>query len=397
MHSSWSNFFQGALDSRRAAHGFRQRRAGLDFDSADDWLDFGSNDYLGLRHHPSVISVLSNAESTGSGSSPLLFGYSRLQQSVEQKIAELTGSESALVFASGYACNVGVLACLATRDDLILSDQLNHASLIDGCRLSKATTQVFSHSDVQQVADYLRDHRGRYQRVVLVTESVFSMDGDFSPLNDLADVCERHGCGLVVDEAHAFGVYGDRGSGRVEELGLGDRVLLKLGTLSKSVGAVGGYAAGSQLLVDYLINFCRSFMFSTAPAIPNLHAVRSALDQVESMSDDRARLRELSAGLRDSLAANGWQVDLSADRDLVEAHAPRSDVERPDSPIVPIWVGESKHALELSQRLLEQNVYVPAIRPPTVPEGTSRLRVSLSAQHSDADLRRLVKILGKAD
>lgn len=294
-------------------------------------------------------------------------------------------SEDALVFSSGYAANLGVIACLAGAGDLILSDQLNHACLIDGCRLSRARTQIFPHNDVGFVRDFLQANRHQFERVLIITESVFSMDGDLADLRSLTDLADQYGSGLLVDEAHATGVYGPGGCGMLGELGLEGRCLAKLGTLSKALGNVGGYVGGSRLLIDYLINHCRSYIFSTAAATSIMYAAEAALAEMLKMDTERRELRQRAMYVRHALRQQGWHVPVAGQQGQPD-----------DSPIIPVVVGAETVALELSERLLQQGIYVPAIRPPTVPEGTSRLRISLTAEHDQEAVQRLATAMGQA-
>lgn len=375
--SSWSEHFDQALQQVASQNRLRSRRVL----ALHDLLDFGSNDYLGLRWHPAVLALTSGAEAAsltawGAGASPLLSGYSSAQAMLERELAAFSQTSSALVFSSGYACNSGTVACLANADDLILSDQLNHASLIDGCRVSRATTYVYPHCDVEHVREVLRRDRQRYRRVLLLTESIFSMDGDAAPLQALADLAEEFDGGLVVDEAHAVGVYGSQGSGLLEELGLQTRALAKLGTLSKAIGGVGGYVAAADNLIEYLVNHCRSYMFSTAAPAFILTLAAKSLQLLREQSSQRQALRRQAADLRNALSQRGWSVLAG------------------DSPIIPLLVGNEHRALLLSQQLWESGIYVPAIRPPTVPAHTCRLRISLSTRHTPHDCQCLLEALG---
>lgn len=371
MSGDWLSLLQGSLDEKNAQARMRKRGGEV----GPRVIDFGSNDYLGLACHPGVVAAFQSAQHAGSGASPVLNGYGAAHRELEQRLARLCRAEDALVFSSGYSCNVGVIACLASAGDLILSDELNHASLIDGCRLSKAAVEVYPHNDAEHLAHYLADRRGDFTKVIVLTESVFSMDGDCANLNELAEICEQYHCGLVVDEAHALGVFGERGSGLVEEFKLEDKVFAKLGTLSKAVGTVGGYVCGSGTLVEFLVNHCRSYMFSTAPPAVTMLASAASVDLIESSQEQRRELRALSTALRSRLRGQGW------------------DVPEGESPIIPLIVGGEAEAVSLSARLRERGVYVPAIRPPTVPVGKCRLRISLSTVHSHAHIEMLVDAL----
>ena len=373
--ATWTEFLNRSLQRTDAARRRRVRRIA----ELDGKIDFGSNDYLGLRSHSDVIAALRENvfRSWGAGASPVLSGYTSFSADLESALAEFSQSESALVFSSGYACNVGTIACLAGAGDLILSDQLNHASLIDGCRLSKAQTVVYPHHDLDFVRAKLAQERHHYAKVLVITESIFSMDGDAARLVELVALAEQYDCGLVVDEAHAVGVYGANGGGLLEELNLQTRVLAKLGTLSKAIGCIGGYVAGPQAMVEYVVNHCRSYLFSTSAPGPSLAAASKALELLRGMHVERELLRQKAKALRQSLHRAGWSVVAG------------------DSPIVPLIVGSEQRVLELSQLLWQAGMYVPGIRPPTVPEGTCRLRISLSARHSMDECQRLVAAISK--
>ncbi len=371
MKSEWSHFFQSAL---QRADELNRKRARRVFDQGLS-VDFGSNDYLGLRSHPKVLAALQNRPpktAWGAGASPVLSGYSQQHQVLERALAKFSGAASALCFTSGFACNAGTISCLASSEDLILSDQLNHASLIDGCRLSRAQTVVFPHADAGFVRDFLQRERSRFAKVLLLTESIFSMDGDAAPLAELADLAHEFDGGVIVDEAHAVGIYGQLGGGLIEELGLQKQVLAKLGTLSKAIGGVGGYVAGDHDLIEYLVNYCRSYLFSTAAPATALSAATIALNLLQDMNDIRQRLRSTARELRCRIKKLGFEV------------------KEGDSPIIPILVGTEANALALSKKLWDAGIYVPAIRPPTVPEGSCRLRISLSANHTAAQLEQLL-------
>jgi 8-amino-7-oxononanoate synthase len=380
MNNTWEKHLESSLSQLAQQQLLRQRGSSWKARTNQfDWLDFGSNDYLGLSQSGKVIEALqqSAGQGWGSGASPVLSGYGQAHQQLEQSLAGLSGTENALVFSSGFACNVGSLAALADEDCVVFSDQLNHASLIDGLRLSRALREVYPHNDTQALEKLLSDRRSHRSRALIVTESVFSMDGDEAPLRELADLADRFDCGFVVDEAHAIGVFGSGGGGLLEELALTDRVLLKLGTLSKAIGGIGGYVAGSSSIIDYMVNRCRSYIFSTA--MPTLAAIATlaAVDRLKEMQSERQRLAELSSYARQQLLHRGWHVPAGR------------------SPILPVIVGEASSALALSRHLLENGIYVPAIRPPTVPASTCRLRISLSTEHTCSDIDRLVSTLGQ--
>jgi 8-amino-7-oxononanoate synthase len=339
---------------------------------------FASNDYLGLAHDPRVVAAARDAAAAhgaGAAASRLITGTGPLHEALEARLAAFKGAERALLFGSGYQANVGAVSALAGADDVVFSDALNHASIVDGCRLSRARVVVYPHGDVDALEMLLRRHpTGR--RRLLVTESVFSMDGDIAPLADLVAVAERHGCLLLVDEAHATGVFGPDGRGVVAALGLGDRVHVTIGTLSKALGSYGGFVAARASTIEWLINRARSFVFSTAPPPPSLGAALAALDIVQREPERRRRLWDNVERLRTGLATLGAPLPAAP------------------APIVPLVVGAPEAAVAASEALVAHGVFVQAIRPPTVPAGTSRLRVTVSAAHTPGHLDRLVTALG---
>ncbi len=296
---------------------------------------------------------------------------------MEQQLAEWLGSEAALVFASGYAANCGTIAAVVGRGDAVFGDAKNHASLIDGCRLSRAEVFVYPHGDVDALARQLQS-TGQTRRRLIVTDSLFSMGGDRAPLSDLADLAERHGAMLLVDEAHATGVFGPRGTGLVEELGLADRVHVRMGTLSKVLGSAGGFVAGQRLLIDWLVNRARSYVFSTAHPPAVCAAAGAALEIVREEPWRRTELLERAAGLRERLQAAGWNVGASS------------------SQIIPLIVGDAGRTMHLAAQLREAGFWIPGIRPPSVPEGESLLRLSLTWGHTKAQLDELVQTLAGA-
>ncbi len=331
------------------------------------FVNFSSNDYLGLANDPNLREAMRAAaerHGVGSGASRLVVGDSSEHQLLERALAEFERTEAAVLFNSGYAANVGTLAALCGPGDVIFSDEMNHASIIDGCRLSRAHVVVYRHADVAHLERLLHGHEGR--RRVVVTDTVFSMDGDRAPLRELSALCQRAAAALVVDEAHATGVLGERGAGLCEHLGVTPDVLV--GTLSKAVGALGGYVASSRAVCDLLLNRSRSLVFSTA--LPP--AVSAAA---------RAGLAQLAAPER--RAALWRNVEYLAHALGVEA----------TSSIFSVPLGAPERALAAAEALRAQGLLVKAIRPPTVPVGTSRLRVAVSAAHSTHDLDRLIGAL----
>jgi 8-amino-7-oxononanoate synthase len=350
------------------------RRAGLLRElRLPNGIDLVSNDYLGLAGHPHLTEAMRAALielPAGSAGSRLLRGHHEIFERIEARLAAFSGTESALLFGSGYAANIGLLQALVGPDDLILSDERNHASLIDGMRLTKAATHVFGHQDLGALEDALR--APRRGRAIVVTESVFSMDGDCTPLEELCTVAERGGAAVIVDEAHATGLYGARGSGRVEELGIRDRVLATIHTGGKALGSGGAWVAGSLALRDVLVNRARSFIFSTAPLPVVGAALEAGLQLIEREPGRRADVHRKSLLVRRALADAG-----------VNAAG--------QSPIVPILAGSNEAALSLQSGLSAAGFDVRAIRPPSVAPGTARLRVTVRYPVRDEDLLRFAR------
>jgi 8-amino-7-oxononanoate synthase len=340
-----------------------------------DLIHFGSNDYLSLSWHPQVLRAASSSPSGryGAGASPLLTGHTQAHETLCRRLAELEKTEQTLLFSSGFAANVGVVSSLAGRGDLLFSDQLNHASLIDGCRLSRATTVVFPHGDLGALRQLVSQHRGSGRRAFVVTDSVFSMDGDLAPVRDYELLAEQYDLGLIVDEAHATGVYGECGAGLLEECQcLSDR-WIKIGTLSKAIGCSGGFVAGPRCLIAYLENAARSFVYSTSMPIGNCLSAIASVELLTGLVKERKALRDTSLSLRERLRTMGHRVGQG------------------DSPVVPIYCPSVREVTEWGRRLLESGYYVPAIRPPTVPNDGCLLRVSLNSSHTETDLDGLVE------
>ncbi|WP_229703988.1 8-amino-7-oxononanoate synthase [Caldalkalibacillus thermarum] len=334
-------------------------------------LLLSTNNYLGLATHPRVKAKAIEAVQhfgTGSGGSRLITGNLRLHEELEQTIAAWKGTEAARLFSCGYLANVGTISALAGKGDLVLSDELNHASMIDGCRLSKASTMVYRHVDMDDLRHKLRDTRGQYRRTLIVTDGVFSMDGNIAPLPELVSLAEQYGAWLMVDDAHGTGVLGDTGAGSVEHFGLSGRVHLSVGTLSKACGAEGGYVAGSQTVIEYLLNRARSFIFQTALSPGVVAASLEAIHIIRTEPVLRHQLLSNARYLREGLKSYGFR--------LIEG----------ETPIIAVLIGEAKTAVRFSRRLEEAGVYAPAIRPPTVPEGMSRIRCTVMATHTTAQL-----------
>ncbi len=338
-----------------------------------------SNNYLGLANHPRLREAASDAAlrlGTSAGSSRLISGSMSIHAELEARLAEFKGTGAALLFGSGYLANTGTIAALARRGEVVFSDELNHASIIDGCRLAGAETVVYRHADAEHLEWGLRRARGRAG--LIVTDGVFSMDGDIAPLPELAILARRHRCRLMVDEAHATGCIGPGGRGSVAATGLTGEVDVIVGTLGKALGGYGAYVCGSPALADFLVNSARPFIFSTAPPPPVVAAASAALQLLVERPDRVERLRANSAALRDGLRAAGL--------DPIGA----------ETQIVPLVVGEADDAMAVCERLLQEGVFAQAIRPPTVPAGTCRLRLTAMATHRSDELRSAAKLIGRA-
>lgn len=332
-------------------------------------LSFCSNDYLGLacRFAP--------AARTGAGASRLIAGERRVHRELERELASWLGTEAALVFSSGYAANVGAVSALATAGDLLVSDERNHASIIDGARLSRARVAVTPHNDLLAIEKVLSSRSEA--RAWVVVESYYSMDADGPDLRQLRSVCDAYGAALYVDEAHALGVMGPSGRGRAAAANVLPDVLV--GTLGKSLGSQGAFVAGSDVLRDWLWNRARSFVFSTGLAPVAAEAARLALQHLLANPDLQQKVDRLSQRLRDGVAARRPDLDV-----------------RGFGHVIPIVVGSSASAIQLSERLKEQSIFIPAIRPPTVPEGTARLRLTVTAAHQDSDIDGVIEGFSRA-
>lgn len=339
--------------------------------------NFAGNDYLNLAQDSRVVAALqSGAEVGGSGvtASALVSGYTPWHQELEQALAEFHGQECGLLFPTGYAANLGTVAALAGPQDVVFCDRLNHACLVDGCKLSGARLRVYRHDDLDRLERELRKS-GDFRRKWIVTDSVFSMDGDVAPLRELCDLADTHSAGIILDEAHAFGILGTQGRGAAELLGVESRIAVRVGTLSKAAGALGGFVTGHQNLIDWLWNRARTQMFSTALPVPICRAATAALGIMRHEPDRRHRVVELAGRLRTQLRAADFDV--------------------PDGvgPIVPVIVGTPQKAVSAASFLEDRGYLVAAIRPPTVPQGTSRLRITITAACQEQDLNEICSIL----
>jgi len=372
-----------ALDDRGLRRRLRQVRGAQDRSVILDGrevLNFSSNNYLGLANHPEVIAAAERAlqsAGVGAGASRLIVGSTTEHAALERALAAFADREAALLFNSGYHANLGIIPALVGPEDVVVSDALNHASLIDGCRLSRARVVVVPHRDLGALEAALRRARGARRRLV-VSDAVFSMDGDRAPVAELRDATRRHGAMLMLDEAHAVGVIGPGGRGLAAEAGVSLDV--QMGTLGKAFGSFGAFAAGSAPLVELLINRARSFVFTTALPPAVAAAARAAVELAGGEQGDRRR-----RALFDRVAAFAEGL---AERGLLAEGAGQT-------PIFPILVGDEQRAMAACEALLAAGVYAQGIRPPTVPRGTSRLRFALGAAHTPEDIARALAELGR--
>jgi 8-amino-7-oxononanoate synthase len=351
-------------------------------------VNFSSNDYLGLSQDERVKKAAQDAIDryhASSASSRLICGNMSLHEQLEEELADFKGREAALVFSSGYMANLGLLSALAGEGDLICSDELNHASIIDGCRLSKAKTLVFRHKELNHLESMLK-HPATSGRKLIVSDSVFSMDGDLSDVAGLMELAEKYDALLMLDEAHATGILGRGGRGAIEHFEDLARIKksmhwvdVEMGTLSKALGSFGGFVACDRSMRDFLINKSRPFIFSTALPPASVGAARASLAIVRQESAIRKRLWENTRMLKEQLHEREFETGPS------------------QTPIVPVCFGSEARALEVSAGLMKRGFFVPAIRPPTVPKGTSRLRLTVSAAHSEAEIGALVHALAEVD
>ncbi|HMI80728.1 MAG TPA: 8-amino-7-oxononanoate synthase [Solirubrobacterales bacterium] len=338
-----------------------------------------SNNYLGLADRAEVREAAAEAAlrwGAGAGASRLISGNMEPHRQLESRLAGFKGYEAALLFGSGYLANTGTIAALAGRDEVVFSDELNHASIVDGCRLARAETFVYRHGDLEHLTWGL--HRAGGRASLIVTDGVFSMDGDVAPLPQLLELARRHEVRLMVDEAHATGAIGPGGRGSVSAAGLSGEVDVVVGTLGKALGSYGAYVCANEETIEFLLNSARPFIFSTAPPPPAVGAAQAALGVLDSEPQLVERLQANAEALRAALAAEGLEAGRSATQ------------------IVPIGVGEAEAAMELCERALQRGVFAQGIRPPTVPEGSCRLRCTVMATHSPQELARAGREIGAA-
>ena len=357
-------------------------------------LNFSSNDYLGFANHPALKEAAIKAVEkfgAGTGASRLICGSLAPHHELEERLAQFKGTEAALTFSTGYATALGTICSLVGKEDVIILDKLVHASIVDAARLSEAKLRVFAHNDFEDLEGKLKWARevqgpkskvqGRAARVLIVTESVFSMDGDLAPLRNIVELKDRYGAWLMVDEAHATGLFGKSGRGLAEACELAERIEVQMGTLGKALGASGGYVCGSRALVDLLVNRARSFIFSTAPVPAAAAAARAGIELLQSAEGEerRAALWSLVDQLKNALVGGPWKLPVI------------------QSAIVPLPIGDETEAVERATHLRERGVFVPAIRYPTVARRKARLRVTVTAAHTAEDLKELASLLRAND
>jgi len=364
---------QGLLRSRRTLNTPQSPHIIVD---GKEYLAFCSNDYLGLANHPQLIAALQQGAAqwgVGAGAAHLVSGHFEPHHRLEQQLAAFVGKPAALLFSTGYMANLGVVQALVGRGDTVFADKLNHASLNDAMTLSRAGVKRYRHGDMEQLARSLEQTKSG--RKLIITDAVFSMDGDIAPLREMLALCERHDAWLYVDDAHGFGVLGERGRGSLAHFGIESSRIIYMATLGKAAGVSGAFVAAEQVVIDTLINHANSYVYTTATPPALSSALQQSLQLIEQGDERRAHLQHLVARLRNGLAGLPWA--------LMES----------DTAIQPLLIGDNQRALELSAALREQGIWVAAIRPPTVPQGTARLRITLSAEHGESDVDRLVGAL----
>ena len=394
--------FETELDHLRSAGLYRTLRLIESVQGPEVTIDgrsvllFCSNDYLGLANHPEVIQASIEATErfgTSSGASRLISGNMTLHEELERKVAQFKGTESAVVFSSGYMTNLGVIPSLVGEKDLIVADKLNHASLIDGCRLSGAVFRIYPHKNLKRLRELL-GKRKQYRRAVIVTDSVFSMDGDIAPIPELLEIAQKYDTWLLIDEAHATGVLGKHGRGSLEHFNLSPNGhLIQMGTFSKALGSFGGFIAGSKNLIAYLKNTARTFFYSTSlpPGV-----LAASIKAVEIIDKEPERLKNLWKNV--ARFKNGMK-EVGARGVYPERSRRAVPLPESETPIIPILTGENERTLKLAEELFKNGVFVPAVRPPTVAKGKCRLRFTVMATHTKKQieqcLERVEEIIGK--
>ncbi|WP_435627479.1 8-amino-7-oxononanoate synthase [Candidatus Ferrigenium straubiae] len=367
----------------RAAQGLLRQRRTIDSPQSphimvdgSSYLSFCSNDYLGLANHPRLIAALQQGarqHGVGAGAAHLVSGHSAAHYQLEGALAAFVGKPAALLFSTGYMANLGTVQALAGKGDTVFADKLNHASLNDAMLLSRAEMKRYRHNDMAQLASLLEQKQSG--RKLIITDAVFSMDGDLAPLPELLALCERHDAWLFIDDAHGFGVLGTQGRGSLAHFGMASKRIIYMATLGKAAGVFGAFVAAEQVVIDTLINHARSYVYTTATPPALASAVLESLQLIREGDELRAHLRGLVAQLRGGLADLPWKLMPS------------------DTAIQPLLIGDNEAALELSTGLRERGIWVAAIRPPTVPQGTARLRITLSAAHGEDDVKLLIEAL----
>ena len=364
---------QGLLRARRTLDTPQSPRIVVD---SKPYLAFCSNDYLGLACHPQLVAALQQGAQqwgVGAGAAHLVSGHFAPHHQLEAQLAEFVAKPAALLFSTGYMANLGVVQALVGKDDTVYADKLNHASLNDAMLLSRAALKRYRHGDMEQLDQLLgKVNQGRK---LIITDAVFSMDGDLAPLPELLALCERHDAWLLVDDAHGFGVLGEQGRGSLVHFKLDSPRIIYMATLGKAAGVFGAFVAAEQVVIDTLINHARSYVYTTATPPALSVALLQSLQLIKQGDDRRAHLQELVAQLRHGWARLPWQLMPSS------------------TAIQPLLIGDNQQALALSDALRERGIWVAAIRPPTVPQGTARLRITLSASHTVADVAQLVGAL----
>ncbi|RPI50424.1 MAG: 8-amino-7-oxononanoate synthase [Deltaproteobacteria bacterium] len=369
--------FQGETGLLRYLFPIAGSQRGVIKTNGKPFVDFSSNDYLGLADHPALIEGAKKAMEkwgTGARASRLMSGDLEIHHRLEAAIAALKGKEAGLLFGSGYLANTGIIPALCGRNDVIYSDRLNHASIVDGILLSRARFYRFRHNDLNHLEDLLKNHRSRYRRALIVVESVYSMDGDKASVSELLELRGRYGAMLMIDEAHAIGVFGTKGEGIISQTGA-DAVDVILGTFGKALGGYGAFVAVSNRMKQFLLNRARTFIFSTALPPAVIGANLAAVKLLEEEPERRSRVCELASELKQAL------------KEEMGLNTPST------SQIVPVMVGDSQSVLSLAESLRDAGFFVKAIQPPTVPEGTARIRLSVTANHSSKDVSQLLEAM----
>jgi 8-amino-7-oxononanoate synthase len=343
------------------------------------FLSFCSNNYLGLANHPSVVKAVKDAVGKygwGAGASRLVSGNMTLHEKLENEISKFKRKESTIVFPTGYMANIGAISTLVSKGDLVICDKLNHASIIDGCRLSGADFRVYAHCNMEKLENILKKS-SKYNRKLIVTDSVFSMDGDLAPLPDIVRIATKHKAMVMVDEAHGTGVFGKNGRGVVEHFNLNKEVNIVMGTLSKAIGSLGGYVSGDIVLINYLRNKARPFMYTTALPPAVCAASIAGINLIQEDPSMRESLWYNVRFIKDKLRSLNINMISS------------------ESQIIPILIGDAQKAVEISKFLYKRGILIPAIRPPTVPANSSRLRMTVMSSHTQEDLVSLFEVLSE--